>query len=885
LRLTRLLVMKAFDEQPAAHEQCVELLERSRFLSALEDALLAAIGGSGRVVLLGGEAGVGKTALLREFCAGPLPSRVIWGTCERLFSPRALGPFLDIAEAIGGELASVAGRAATAHDLLVGLVAELRRERPTLIVIEDAHWADEGTLDVLKLLARRIEGLSALVLITFRDDQLGPVDQLQVLLGELVGSGSVQRLHLPALSLDAVRVLAEPSGLDPDRLFEKTGGNPFFVTEALAAPEFDVPDTVKDAVLSRVAHLAPESRQLLEAIAVVPSRVELWLLEAVAGDDLSELAACLRSGVLRHEGGLVSFRHELGRLVVEEATAPSRRRQLHRLVLRALSGSPPGRIDPARLAHHADAADDAEAVLRYAPAAGDRAAALSAHRQAAQQYARALRHADLLGPERCAELWERLSYEHYLCQEVSEAVKAREEALALHRFRGDRVREGDAHRWLSRLAWLAGDRTTAVREARSAVELLEGELPSPELAMAYSNASQLSMLAGDVNGAIDAGCRALDLGERLGVTEIIVHALNNVGAAEMSASIPGGDTKLERSLALAIEEGLEEHVARAHTNLGSGRVATREYAQAERHLRAGIEYAEEHDLDTWRVYMLGWKARMCFELGRWNEAAELAARLVRDPSATVPSRITPLVVLGRLRARLGDLTPWTLLDEALELARPTAELQRLGPVAAARAEARWLQGDMSSVAAETDAAVALACEFGDSWVLGELWTWRRRSGVKDSIEVGTAAAPFALELAGECSAAAELWEHLGCPYEAALAWMEDEEESALRKALAVFQHLGAVPAARVATQRLRNRGIRSIGRGPRRSTINNPGQLTSRQVEILALVANELTNAEIAARLFITPKTVEHHVSAILSKLGVQSRRQAAAEAIRLGLS
>jgi DNA-binding CsgD family transcriptional regulator len=883
-RPDRQLVMNVRDGQRRPHEMRVGLLERSQFLSQLDDALQAAIGGSGRVVLLGGEAGVGKTALLSEFCARPLPARVIWGTCERLFTPRALGPLLDISESVGGELAIVAGRRVTAHDLLIALVAELRREYPTVLVIEDVHWADGGTLDVLKLLARRIEGLAVLALVTFRDDQLGPVDQLQILLGELGGSSAVQRLHIPPLSLDAVRLLTEPSGLDADRLFERTAGNPFFVTEALAAMDVEVPETVRDAVLARVAHLAPGSRRLLEAVAVVPSRVELWLLEALAGDDLSGLDTCLQSGVLRHRDGLVSFRHELARLVIEQETGPGRRRELHRLVLSALSSSPPARIDPARLSHHANAAGDAEAVLRYAPAAGDRAAAMSAHRQAAQQYALALRHAELLSPERRAELWERLSYERYVCQEVSEAAQARQEALAIHRSRRDLVREGDAHRWLSRLAWLDGDNTTAVREAHRAVELLEGQAPSRELAMAYSNQAQLSMLAEDVTGATVSGRRAIELADRFGATEILVHALNNVGSAEMGANVAAGESKLERSLALALAAGLEEHIARAYTNLGAARLMSREYAKAERHLRAGIDYCEEHDLDTWRVYMLGLEARLCLEQGRWNEAAELAAGLVRDPRAPAATRITPLVVLGRLRARLGDQTPWAMLDEALELAQHTGELQRLGPAAAARAEARWLEGDIAKVAAETDETLALAQNRDDAWMLGELWTWRRRAGVQDSIEVAAAAAPFALELASKWRAAAVLWDDIGCPYEAALARVETDEEPALREALAVFQRFGALPAARLVAQRLRKHGVRSIGRGPRRSTINNPGQLTSRQVEILTLVAGQLTNAEIAARLFITPKTVEHHVSAILGKLGVQSRKQAAAEAIRLGL-
>jgi len=196
-----------------------------------------------------------------------------------------------------------------------------------------------------------------------------------------------------------------------------------------------------------------------------------------------------------------------------------------------------------------------------------------------------------------------------------------------------------------------------VREAHRAVELLEGEAPSRELAMAYSNQAQLSMLAEDVTGAIVSGRRAIELADRFGATEILVHALNNVGCAEMGANIAAGEARLEHSLALALEAGLEEHVARAYTNLGATRLMSREYARAERHLRAGIDYSEEHDLDTWRVYMLGLEARLCLEQGRWNKAAELAAGLVRDPGAPAATRITPLVVLGRLRARVGDKTP------------------------------------------------------------------------------------------------------------------------------------------------------------------------------------------------------------------------------------
>jgi DNA-binding CsgD family transcriptional regulator len=282
--------------------------------------------------------------------------------------------------------------------------------------------------------------------------------------------------------------------------------------------------------------------------------------------------------------------------------------------------------------------------------------------------------------------------------------------------------------------------------------------------------------------------------------------------------------------------------------------------------------------------MSGWMARLRFGQGRWDEAADRATAVLREPNVPAQSRITPLVVLGRLRARRGDPHPWELLDEALKLARQSDELQRLAPVAVARAEAHWLDGSGAAVADETDVTLALALERDDAWAISELCAWRRRAGIEDDVELNAVTVPFTLELSGEWAEAAQRWDELGCPYEAALARADGGDEAALRDALAVFQRLGAVPATRVVTQRLRHAGVRSIARGPRRSTINNPGQLTSRQVEILELVAGGLTNAEIAARLYITPKTVAHHVSAVLGKLGVQSRRQAAAEAIRLGV-
>jgi DNA-binding CsgD family transcriptional regulator len=858
----------------------VELLERSAELEALAGHLAAVREqGRGRLVLVAGEAGIGKTALLRAFCESARPSRVLWGACDALFTPRPLGPFVDIADDVGGELGAVVAEGAAAGALLAALARSLRGRPPDVVVLEDLHWADEATLDVLRLLARRIESLPALVLASYRDDEIDPRHPLRMLLGELP-SGAAARLALAPLSAQAVGELAGALGVDHAELHRRTAGNPFYVTEVLAAAGAGIPETVRDAVLARAARLDEPARALLHAVAIAPMRAELWLLSALADGELDGLDACLASGVLRAERDAVSFRHEIARVAVEEALAPHRRLALHRRALAALAAGE--RPDAARLAHHAEAAADVDAVLRYAPAAGERAAMLGSHREAAAQFARALRHGAGLPSDRRAELLERRSYECYLTHDIPGAVDARRRALDEHGAAGDLRRQGDAHRWLSRLAWFGGDNAAAEEEARRAVELLERLEPGRELAMAYSNMAQLRMLASDQPGAIIWGERALELAERLGETEIVVHALNNMGAAELEYEIPGGIEKLERSLELALQAGLEEHVARAYTNLGTGSVAVRAYAVGDRHLAAGIAYCAEHDLTSWVAYMLGWRGRSELDQGRWDAAGATASGALAAPDIPPPTRITPLTVIGRLRARRGDPDVWGPLDEALELSRGMGEVQRVAPVAGARAEARWLAGEDEAIAAETGAALAL--EQIHRWAGGELYVWRRRAGLVDAFEPDAVAEPFRLELAGDWAAAAERWIAMGCPYEAALALGHADDDDARRRGLAELQRLGAHAAARRISRALREGGARDIRRGPRAATRENPAGLTARELEVVALVAEGLRNAEIAGRLFVSEKTAAHHVSAVLRKLGVSTRSQAGAEAARLGI-
>jgi len=858
------------------------LLERDDQLDSLDQALRDAVAGEGRIALVSGEAGIGKTSLVERFSELRRNSaQVLWGRCESLFTPQPLGALHDIADQLPGELRELLRDTINRQAIFGSFLQTLQHSAaPLIVVFEDVHWADAATLDLLKYLGRRWKGVRALLVLTYRDDEIDRTHPLWSVLGSLPAE-MVRRFLLPPLSEAAVAALAGSTGRAARQVHALSGGNPFFVAELLASADQAVPPTIRDATLARAVRLSSAARAVLEVCAVVPNRIDRWLLAATLEAPAGAIDECARTGLLAVEPDAVRFRHELARLSVESTLPAAHAESLHGRILRALLDRGFDAAAMARIVHHAANARDGAAVRKYAPVAAQHAARLGAHCQAFTHYATALDFTDSRDVDARAPLFESRAYEAYLTGEIETAVALRQEALALRRQQRRVAEEGDNLRWLSRLNWFLGRRAEAIERAKDSIRALETLPPGPEIAMAYSNCAQLYMLSDEHEKAIDWGMRALELADRLSLTEVQIHALNNVGTAQLCAGDPVGWTNLERSLQLAQQHDMHEHVARAYTNLSWQSIADRDYARAARFLDAGLSYTGDRDLDSWSLYMLGARARLQLEQGHWSQAAEDAEAVLRASRAAM-LRITPLLALGLVRLRRGDSGGNDLLDEARELALGTDEVMRVGPMAAARAEAAWLDGRKEDCRKEVSAAYELALSHGDRRLIAQLGYWLWRAGGTPQARPAPGD-PFELQMQGEWQAAAAEWARLGCPYEEALA-LADGDSIAKLRALAILDQLGAAPAAAILRRGLRADGVQRIPRGARPATKRNPAGLTAREMDILRQLAGGLSNREIGRRLSISAKTVDHHVSAVLAKLEAGSRDEAVARAIARGV-
>jgi DNA-binding CsgD family transcriptional regulator len=858
----------------------MHLLERQGQLETLNRCFQEARAGCGKLVLLAAEAGLGKSVLVERFASERRrDARTLWGACDGLTTPRPLAPVHEIAAqtSVGGRIS----RDDEQRDQLFRVLLEdlSRPERVSVVILEDLHWADAATLDFLLFVGRRIQRTSAVFIATYRDDELAANHPVRLTLGELTGH-HVMRIRLAPLSLAAVQVLAQESGRDAALLHQATGGNPFFVREVLASPGELVPQTVRDAVLARLLRCSGATRELAELVAISPGRSESWLIESVLGAHPTAVDEAGARGLLEVQTDSIGFRHELARLAVLGTLQPERARAIHAQVLQALVAHA---ADPARLVHHATLAQQGAAVLEYAPQAAQEAARLGAHREAAAHLSAALHYGSSLTSALRAELLEHHAEECALANQTRDAIASSSAALAAWREVGNVVAQARALRLLAQEYRTVGDRAGADASVAGAIALLEPLPHGADLSMAYGARSLLALHRGWNREALEFGQRALELACAAGDRAAEAFALCQVGGALLGTGNRAGYESLDRSLALALEERLEDQAARAYRTLQFYAGLNHDFARAQRAFDEGVEYCEERGIFSHSAYIRAYFTSCELERGAWTEAARMANELLRGAEVTgVTQRVTIMTTLALVRLRRGDPGAAELLEQAASLALPTAEVSRIARIAAARAEQAWYSGDLAAVARESAIGAAHVRGHTTPWLNGELLYWQSRAQPDPTYE-GDVAEPYRLMLAGDWCSAARAWEGIGMPYEQALA-LADGPEDALRQALTILDGLGAGPLASMVRRRLRERGVRSVPRGPNETTRANPSGLTARELEVLQLLAQGCSSAQLAHRLHRSPKTVDHHIGSLLEKLGVHSRAEAIATAYARGI-
>ena len=844
-------------------ERETELAELDRLLDDLDTS-------GGRTVLVRGEAGIGKSALITQFIADTSDRvHVLLGACDDLLTPQPLGPIWDVARHDSSVALPLSrGDRRAVMEVLLDLLS--RKLRPTILVLEDMQWADEATLDAVTFLGRRIARTNGLLILTYRDDPIDTDHPLRQVVGELQPS-SVVRMHLNQLSMEAISTMVQDTDLDLEEVVSLTGGNPLFVTEVVAAGVEAVPLSVRDSVLARASKIAPEARRILELVSVSPGDLERSLVDEILDPTQEQLAECTRQGLLRIEGDTVSFRHELQRRAIESSLGTADRRHLNKQVLTAL-GDP---ADPSRLAHHARETGDAESIIEYAPRAARAAMAIESHREAMAHFRMLEPYiVQMTVPVQAAILEDWAREEFYLDDPLS--LDLLDRAIALRRSLGD-------DRALARTLTLAASvNKEHLRTERAlacvveAVEILDSYPPSADLASSLSAHAFIHWLnSEDIAASLRIVDRAMSIAETTGNDLAIVHALNTKGNIIHSHGDAGGMSLLEESRRRAESGEYRYEEVRALLNMAGMAGDVRDVERAVDFAQRARGTAERYEMRMLEAAAQSLYAEFLQWKGDWAAVEDAATEALGSNPAT---ETLAWRVLGTLQARRGRSGARTALDRMWSLAEVSEQLTVLDPAASVLAEYIWLSGDAEPTwLPRLQEILDEGRRIGVPWPSGALAFWMWKLGLLETVPEGTADF-YGWIIEGDYRAAADFWSERGIPYEQGLALMHGDETAKI-EAIRIFEKLGATATAGRVRRELLDTGVR-VPRGTSRSTRKHRAGLTARQAEVLDLLSEDFTNTEIADELFVSPRTVENHVAAILMKLDVPTR-DAAVDAAR----
>jgi DNA-binding CsgD family transcriptional regulator len=858
----------------------MDLIERADVLSQLQMEFEKTSSGEGHCVFINGEAGIGKTALVKAFCKQQQKGVIYQGSCDALFTPRPLAPLYDIVWQIKRDLWPTSHTLEERSELFLKVFHELSLHKESvLIVFEDIHWADEATLDFIKFFIRRLPQLRCLFILTYREDDSHSGHSLKNVLGGL-SPDLFTRIQLNPLSRQAVYKLAEEKGYDPEPVFTISAGNPFYVTEILASYSPGVPENIKDSILSVYNQQEEGTKNAWQICSVIPEGLEISRF-ATLKSSWEGMDHCFALKIIVVKNERVIFKHELYRRTIEASLSPFKRITLNKKILDLFLQTFDEK-DIERIVHYAKHANENKAVAQYAPIAARQAAAVGAHVEASKLFLTAIEYSEPDDTDRLLILYENYSYECYLINQIKEAIIYEGKALKLWQEKKEMEKAGNCMRFLSRLWWFDGNRAEAEKYGKQAIEVLESQPSSRAKAMALSNMSQLKMLCDESGECIRWGMMAIEMAREINNDEILCHAYNNVGSCQWKIDFANetGKNLLMESLQLALKNSFHEHAARAYSNIISVGLVAKDYDLCLAFLQDAINYCEERDLDASKNYKLYMKSQILLETGNTKEAAAIVDNLLSNPDQLGTVKLGTWVIRLNIQMRKGNDEMLPFILESKKLILKTQEHQRIIPLMIVLLQYEWLMGVNVLSDADLALSMALAQRIDIITLNSEFHFWLKKVRKMD-LHLGKLYEPYQLLKEGKIHAAASFWEKKHCLYDQAMTLFEGDE-SDKKMALVIFQGLDAPAICEKIKMEMRAEGIKKIPRGQRESTKTNPMNLTNRELDVLQLLQKGIQNKEIANSLFISAKTVDNHISNILFKLDVNSRAKAVNEAIRL---
>ena len=866
----------------------VNLVERDRSLATLRATIEGALAGDGAGVAVVGESGIGKSTLIAAACQAAAGTRdagrVLRASCDPLSTPRPLGPFRD--------LAVDAGYPDTVRrdDLMLSEICERIFEavsaEPTVLVIEDLHWVDAASVDVLRFLARRVSARPLALLVSYRDHEIEPGHSARPLLGDFARLDALSTLRLDTLSVAGVGELLAGTTLDPAVVHAVTGGNPFFVTEVAKDGDRALPTSVRDAVLARTADVTASDFEVLQLVATAPDRLDDRALPAL-DVDLPTLRRLDTTGLLtRGRDGLL-FRHELARQAIESTIPPGGAPRLHARLVTALEQIEPP--DPAVLTHHAVGARDGVRAARYAQEAARQATAAGSHTEAVAFYRIALDHLTGAPAGERAHLLLALGFEQYMTNKLADAIATVSATFPLWQEAGDQDGLAAAHDEVAVFEYYNARRRHAERHADRATAIAGTSGTDLTYGLVRATRGYLAYMRNDFDLAgncyADAGrIASTERNDALDIRTRMIRA---------AADLAGGDDGARSRVADVIEDArshnLDELASTGYSNLANLDVEQRRLRDAQHVLEQSLPFTTERDIPICRQWQTGVRSRLHFARGHWSAALEDAA-FVLDGDGMPLAMVWPMLVSGLVPLRRGDAAPAVAGSDPLEAAWALVgtidePLRRLA-VLSALAERMWMTEVVDERVADLAPELLRRCAQigGTSWAAGDLAVWLARLRLPVPV-LPVVAEPFRLMLDGRADRAASWWHRTGEPFAQAMAWSDSADPADRIRSVEMLDQLGAAGTADRIRGALRRDGVAQVPARPRVSTRSNPAGLTNRQLDVAKLVARGFTNAEIASRLFISPKTADHHVSALLTKLGVTNRRAVVVQAEELGLT